>query len=148
MPCPQRAIVLGLLLLCGASAHGEIFKCTDANGTVQFTDHPCDTDATVIPRKAAPTDAEGPDEHLQKTRRLLDAMRQERQQAEQQKAEQKAAAEKRRHECLTARDDLRNITQASHLYRLDEQGNRVILSEEERTRETVDAKTRVAQSCN
>ena len=148
MPSTQRVIVLCLLLLCGASAHGEIFKCTDANGTVQFTDHPCDTDATVIPRKAAPADTEGPDEHLQKTRRLLDAMRQERQQAEQQKAEQKAAAEKRRHECIKARDDLRNITQASQLYRLDEQGNRVILSDDERNRATVDAQARVAQSCN
>jgi len=147
MPSTQRVIVL-CLLLCGASAHGEIFKCTDANGTMQFTDHPCGTDVTVIPRKAASPDAEGPDEHLQKTRRLLDAMRQERQQAEQQKAEQKAAAEKRRHECLTARDDLRNIARASHLYRLDEQGNRVILTDEERKRATVDAQARVTQSCN
>ena len=147
MPSTQRVIVLGLLLLCGASARGEIFKCTGANGAVQFTDHPCDTDATVIPRKAAPSETEGPDEQLQKTQRLLDAMRQERQQAEQQKAEQKAAAEKRKHECLNARDNLRNITQASNLYRLDEQGNRVILSDEERNRATDSARARVAQWC-
>ena len=147
MPSLRRVIVLGLLLLCGASAHGEIFKCTGANGAVQFTDHPCDTEATVIPRKAAPQESEGPDEHLQKTERLLDAMRQERQQAEQQKAEQKAAAEKRRHECINARDDLRNITYASNLYRLDEQGNRVIFSDDERNRATVDARARVAHWC-
>ncbi len=143
----QRAIVLGLLLLCGAAARGEVFKCTDASGRVQFTDHPCDADATVIPRKAAPAEAEGPDEHMRKTRRLLDAMRQEREQAQQQKAEQQAEAEKRKRECLNARDDLRNITQASHLYRLDEQGNRVILSDEERTRATDDTRARVAQWC-
>ena len=147
MSSSQRAIVLGLLLLCGASVHAEIFKCTGANGAVQFTDHPCDTEATVIPRKAVPPEAEGPDEHLEKTRRLLDAMRQERQQAEQQKAEQKAAAEKRKHECLNARDNLRNITQASNLYRLDEQGNRVIFSDDERNRATVDARARVAHWC-
>jgi Domain of unknown function (DUF4124) len=143
----QRAVVLGLLLLCGAAARGEIFKCTGANGAVQFTDHPCDTDATVIPRKAAPAEADGPDEHMRKTQRLLDAMRQEREQAAQQKAEQQAEAEKRKRECLNARDDLRNITQASHLYRLDEQGNRVILSDEERTRATDDTRARVAQWC-
>ena len=144
----QHFIAMGLLLLCGASARGEIFKCTGANGVVQFTDHPCDTDATLIPRKATPSEAEGPDEHLRKTRRLLDAMRQERQQEEQQKAQQKAAAEKRQHECVGARDYLRNITRASHLYRLDEQGNRVILSDEERSRATSDAHERVAKWCN
>ncbi len=144
----QRVIVLGLLLLFGVSARGEIYKCTGANGAVQFTDHPCDTDSTVIPRKAAPPEAEGPDEHLLKTRRLLDAMRQEREQAEQEKAQQKAELEKRQHECLSARDYLRNVTQASNLYRLDEKGNRVFLSDEERSRATDDAHARVAQWCN
>jgi hypothetical protein len=144
---PRRAAVLALSLLCGASARGEVFKCTDSSGAVQFTDHPCGTESTVIPRKAAPSAADEPDEHLRKTERLLDAMRHEREQAEQQKAEQQAEQEKRRRECLNARDDLRNITQASHLYRLDEQGNRVILSDDERSRATEDTKARVAKWC-
>ena len=147
MSQPQRAILLGLLLLCGGAARAEVFKCTDASGAVQFTDHPCGTDSTVIPRKAAPTEADEPDDHLKKTQRLLDAMRHERLQAEQQKAEQQAAADKRRRACLNARDDLRNITRASHLYRLDAQGNRVVLSDEERRRATEDTKARVAQWC-
>jgi hypothetical protein len=145
---PQRVIALGLLLLCSALARGEIYKCTDASGAVQFSDHPCTGVSTYSGRKSAPPDAQGPDEQLQKTRRLLDAMQQEREQAQREKAQQKAAAEKRRHECLDARDDLRNITQASHLYRLDEQGNRVILTDEERKRATESARARVAQSCN
>jgi len=148
MPSPQRAIVLGLLLLCGASASGEVYKCTDAAGAVQFTDHPCTGVSTYIGRKAEPTEDPGVDEHLQKTQRLLDALQQEREQAEQEKAQQKAAAEKRQHECVSARDYLRNITQASSIYRLDEQGNRVILSDEERSRATDDAHARVAKWCN
>jgi hypothetical protein len=143
----QRTGVLAVLLLCGASARGEVFKCTDASGAVQFTDHPCGTESTVIPRKAAAPAAEEPDEHLRKTERLLDAMRHEREEAEQQKATQQAEEEKRRRECLNARDDLRNVTQASHLYRLDEQGNRVILSDAERSRATEDTKARVAKWC-
>jgi hypothetical protein len=145
---PLRVIVLGLLLLCGASARGEIYKCTDAAGAVQFSDHPCTGVSTYIGRKAAASDAQVPDEHLQKTQRLLDAMQQEREQAEREKAQQKAAAEKRQHECANARDYLRNVTQASNLYRLDEQGNRVILSDEERSRATDDAHARVAKWCN
>ena len=148
MSSPQRVVVLGLLLLCGANARGEIYKCTDAAGAVQFSDHPCTGVSTYIGRKSAPSEEQGPDEHLLKTQRLLDAMQQEREQAEQEKAQQKAAAEKRQHECANARDYLRNITQASNLYRLDEQGNRVILSDEERNRATDDAHARVAKWCN
>ena len=147
MLSPLRFITLGLLLLCSAGARGEIYKCTDASGAVQFSDRPCTGVSTYIGRKPVPSEEQGPDEHLQKTQRLLDAMRQEREEAQQQKAEQKAAAEKRKRECLDARDTLRNITQASHLYRLDEQGNRVILSDAERTRATEDTKARVAQWC-
>jgi hypothetical protein len=145
---PKRVIVLCLLLLCGAGARSEVYKCTDATGAVQFTDHPCTGVSTYVGRKAAATEEPGPDEQLQKTRRLLDAMQQEREQAEREKAQQKAAAEKRRHECASARDYLRNITRASSIYRLDEQGNRVILSEEERNRATDDAHARVAKWCN
>ena len=148
MPSLQRVIALGLLLLCGASARGEVYKCTDAAGTVQFTDHPCTGVSTYIGRKAEPTEAQDADEHLQKTRRLLDAMQQEREQAEREKAQQKAAAEKRQHECVNARDYLRSVTRASGIYRLDEQGNRVILSDEERSRATDDAHARVAKWCN
>jgi Domain of unknown function (DUF4124) len=144
---PKPVIALGLLLLCGASARGEIYKCTDASGAVQFSDRPCTGVSTYIGKKSASPETQGPDEHLQKTRRLLDALRQEREQAEQEKAQQKAAAEKRQHECLSARDYLRNITQSSYIYRLDEQGNRVILSDEERNRATDDARARVAKWC-
>jgi hypothetical protein len=145
---PERVIVLGLLLLCGASARGEIYKCTDASGTVQFSDRPCTSVSTYIGRSTAAPDAQGPDERLQKTRRLLDALQQEREQAKREQEQQKAEAEKRKRQCLNARDDLRNITQASHLYRLDEQGNRVIFSDEERNRATDSARARVAQWCN
>jgi hypothetical protein len=144
----QRVIVLGLLLLCGASARGEIYKCTDATGAVQFSDRPCTDVSTYIGNKAALPEAQGPDDHRQKTQRLLDALQEEREQAKREKAQQKAAAEKRKHDCLNARDDLRNITQASHLYRLDDQGNRVILSDEERNRATEETRARVAQWCN
>ena len=78
----------------------------------------------------------------------LDAMKAEQEQAKQKKAQQKAAAEKRRRNCNDARDTLRNITEAGRLYRLDEQGKRVILSDQERTRATDDARARGAKWCN
>jgi uncharacterized protein DUF4124 len=148
MPRSPYVIALGLLL-CSACARGEIFKCTDANGAVQFTDHPCGGDSTVITKKTAPpAEAQTPDEHLQKTQRLLDALQAEREQAKHDQEQRKAETEKRKHNCINARDDLRNITEAGRLYRLDEQGNRVILSDPERTRATDEARGQVAQWCD
>jgi hypothetical protein len=144
---PQRVVILGLALLCGASARGEIYKCTDSTGAVQFSDRPCTGVSTYIGKKSLPSQTPAPEEQLQRTQRLLDALQEEREQAQREKAEKKAEAEKRKRACLNARDDLRNITQASHLYRLDEQGNRVILSDEERNRATESARARVAQWC-
>lgn len=150
MSSPARVIVLALLL-SSAGARGEIYKCTDANGTVRFTDQPCTGVSTVISKKAppqAPAEQSDPDEHMQKTQRLLDALQAEREQAKQKKEQQQADAEKRKHNCNNARDDLRNITEAGRLYRLDEQGNRVILTDPERTRATDEARARVAQWCD
>jgi hypothetical protein len=143
----QRVIALSLLL-CSASARGEIYKCTDANGGVQFTDRPCTGVSTLIGKKAPPPDARSPDEHLQKTLRLLDALQEERDQAKREHAQQQAEAEKRKRNCVTARDYLRNITTASRLYRLDEAGNRVIFSDAERTRATNEAQAQVAHWCD
>jgi hypothetical protein len=140
-------IVLGLLL-GSACARGEIFKCTDTGGTVQFTDHPCNGDATVIRKTTAPPQAQGPDEHMQKTQRLLDALQAEREQAKREQAQRKAEAETRKRKCNYARDSLATITRASRLYRLDAQGKRVILSDEERSRATDKARSRVAGWCD
>ena len=144
----QRVIALSLLLFCGASARGEIYKCTDASGAVQFSDRPCTGVSTLIGKKTPPPQTQSPDEHMQKTRRLLDALREERDQAKQEHAQQQAEAEKRKRNCVTARDYLRNITTASRLYRLDEAGNRVIFSDAERTRATNEAQAQVAHWCD
>jgi hypothetical protein len=148
MPRPLCVIAWCVLLLGSVSARGEIYKCTDASGAVQFSDRPCTGVSTLITRKKSPPDAQSPDEHMQKTRRLLDALQEERDQAKQEQAQQQAAAEKRKRNCVTARDDLRNITQASRLYRLDEAGNRVILSDEERTRATGETQAKMAHWCD
>jgi hypothetical protein len=144
----SQPVIILCLLLCGASARGEVYKCTDAAGAVQFTDHPCTGVSTYVGRKAAASEEQVTDDRLQKTRRLLDALQQERELAEREKAQQKAAVEKRQHECASARDYLRNVIRASSIYRLDEQGNRVILSDEERSRATDDAHARVAKWCD
>jgi hypothetical protein len=85
---------------------------------------------------------------MQKTRRLLDAMEAERNQEKQAAAEQKAEKERRQQNCNNARDRYQSIVSASRLYDLDEQGNRVTLTDDQRARSTERSRAEVERWCN
>jgi len=138
-------ILLGLL---AAPVAAEIYKCTDANGTPRFTDTPCGETPTALKKHSAPPAAASPDERMQKTRRLLDAMEAERNQEKQAAAEDQAEKELRQKNCNNARDRYRAYIEAGSLYDLDENGKRVVLSDEQRARSTARARAEVKQWCN
>lgn len=144
----HSAPVMVLLGLLAAPAAAEIYKCTDANGTTRYTDTPCGETPTALKKHAAPPVSASPDARMQKTRRLLDAMEAERNQEKQAAAEQKAEKERRQKNCNNARDRYRAYIEAGSLYDLDENGNRVVLSDEQRTRSTERARAEVERWCN
>jgi hypothetical protein len=136
-----------LLMLCATAADGEIYKCTDARGKVHYGDRPCGKDASLfVPKGAPPADA-GVDQRRQKTQRLLDALEAERRQEQQAAEEQRVEAEKRRLNCQRARARLRQYTEASALYHVDEEGTRTVFSDAEREASTQEARAAVAQWC-
>lgn len=138
MPEASTTRLLFFLFCAGLSlpAAAEIYKCTNASGGVDFSDRPCGADATVVtPRPAsggsptaAPTDAQRRD----KTRRLLDSMEAERKEKKRIEAEAKAEKEERRENCIQARRYHQRITTASRVSRYDDEGNRIVLNDEER----------------
>ena len=84
---------------------------------------------------------------MDRTQRLLrafDAENAERRQAE---AEARTAREEAVKHCEQARNRLRFLTEARSLYRLDEDGNRVVFSFEEREQSEQQARTEVAKWC-
>jgi hypothetical protein len=143
--CVPVAALLGLL---AASAAAEVYKCTDANGSTRYTDTSCGETSTTIKQHAAPPAAASPDERMQKTRRLLDAMEAERNQKKLAATEQQAEKERRERNCDSARDRYQRFISASRLYDLDEQGNRVILTDDQRARSTEHARTEVERWCD
>lgn len=142
-------IPLLVALLGSTPVQAAIYKCTDAQGDTQYSDEPCGGNTTVfVPRTAAPASAEDAAERMDKTRRLLrayDVENADRQRQEQATRTARAEAEKN---CAAARDRLRSVTQASALYRLDEEGNRVVLSFDERAASEEQAHAAVAHWCN
>jgi hypothetical protein len=138
-----------LVLLLAEPVLAGIYKCTTADGSIQYTDTPCGESATAIRKPAAPTSpATTQDERMQKTRRLLDAMEAERNEEKRLAAEAKAAKEKRKRNCVLARDRYRRLTTASRLYDLDEEGNHVILNDTQRSQTEARAKADIERWCD
>jgi hypothetical protein len=139
----------GVLLLYASTAVAGVYKCTGADGTVQYRDTPCDSKAQGLRKLDTPVpDAVTPDDRMEKTRRLLDAMREERQQKEEQAEEEKTKREQRRNRCNRARDNLRRMQQSGRLYRLDESGNRVYLPDSEREAEIAQMRKSMETWCD
>jgi hypothetical protein len=141
--------VMAVLFSMATPVSAGVYKCTDEQGRVQYTDTPCGESATSFRKQTTPAGpAATQDERMQKTQRLLDAMEAERNEEQRQAAQAKAEKEKRRRNCGIARDRYRRLTTASRLYDLDEQGNRVILNDQQRTDAEARAKAAVEQWCD
>jgi hypothetical protein len=145
---PYLLITAGALLLCGTAAGAGIFRCASTDGGVQYRDTPCDSEASSLRRLDPPASgAVTPDARMDRTRRLLDAMREERRQKQQQAEEEKAAQAQRRQRCNQARDFLRSLERAGRVYRLDDAGNRVYLPEDSREEALDRARAGVGKWC-
>jgi len=137
-----------LFAVVATPVSAEIFKCTDAQGKIQYTDTPCGQTSTAIKKHSAPSAAASPDEHMQKTRRLLDAMDAEHDAEKRTAAEAKAEKKKRKQNCYTARDRYRQLVSAGRIYDLDKNGNRVIYNDAQRAKTEASAKADVDKWCD
>lgn len=144
----KRLFPLLVFLLACTPLHAEIYKCTDARGNTQYSDEPCGGHATVFVPEAAPAPAGDAAQRLDKTQRLLRAYDVENVERQRKETEARTARAESKKNCSRARDHLRNITQASALYRLDQDGNRVALSFEERAASEEQARAAVARWCH
>ena len=146
MKCTCMIFVAALL----TSTHGlaEIYKCRDAQGKVQYADKPCAGESAVFTPRAAPKVDENSEQRMRKTQRLLRAYQEESIRKKEQQAEARAEKQARKRNCASARDRYEGFMRAGRIYRLDEEGNRVIYSDEERSQTTEQAKLEVERWCD
>jgi hypothetical protein len=118
-----------ILVMCTLPVAADIQRCTEADGSVSFSDTPCGEETTAI-RKYRP--AEFPDNATgnSKRERLLRAFEVERRQAQQQADKEAARQAERDKKCRIARDQLRSVNRAGRIYNVDENGDRVVQSDE------------------
>ncbi|WP_455233839.1 DUF4124 domain-containing protein [Thiogranum longum] len=147
---PAGKTVFVVLLMAGLSAaHGDLYRWVDEKGQVHFSDQPQGQQSSKLKPLPAPASAQTDQgSRMEKTRKLLNAYEIERQQEREQKAKQKEQEQQRRKNCNQARDDLRQYTDFGNIYRLDDEGNRVYLSEQEKRTLIQRSRAAVAKWCD
>ncbi|MGD2054544.1 MAG: DUF4124 domain-containing protein [Gammaproteobacteria bacterium] len=145
--------LMNLLLLTSVfSVHAGVYKWVDENGKVHYGDRPeaaqpaveMDVDDTAVTVPAFGGDDLSRDE---KRERLLEAMEEDRIEKQEKLEKQKAIREQNRRKCNGYRDRMRHYERASALYKLDDNGNRVYMSETDRARATKDLRAKISKYC-
>lgn len=106
---PEKLFFL-LLLLAAGSAGAEILRWTDADGNVQYGQHPpAGADAEHIRTQPAPRSAPAA-KPLQQQMEELDARLEAKRRQEAEAARNKQDAEQRRHNCQNARSNVEQLS--------------------------------------
>lgn len=159
----QRSLVpfaLSLAVLGLQTASAEVYKWIDAEGRVYFSDRPPQAGAETVPMPGtqagpagAPANASAdapsdtPEERLEKQRKLLHAFEEERRQKRDTQEQERQDQAERQQNCVLARDNLQSLEQASSVYRLGPDGERIFLDEAQREQSLAGARAAVEQWC-
>ena len=146
------ASILGVLavLVFSQGAAAAVYKWVDENGKVHYSDKPPADNATEMDVETG-GDSSGPTltetQRKAKQQRLLEAFEKERQ--DKQAAEAQAKKEKQEREawCRRAREELAQMRSAGYLYEYDDDGNKVILSDEGRAQATREYQREIDKYC-
>jgi hypothetical protein len=148
----STTLLAGIVLAAGSPAAGEIYKWTDANGTVHYGDRPSGADSEQ--RLDIASERTDPERIQQIVQARADA-RAERQEAEAAQAadepspeELRAEAEERAQKCTEYKDRLQKFVTSRRLYRHDENGERVYLDEEQTLAARADVQKKVEEFCS
>lgn len=144
----KLSLLIALLLVAVASPGlAEVYQCRDADGSVRFTDRPCDDSSGLLSFPARDT-ADIDDARRDRTRKLLNAMRQERIEERERNAREQDERKQSIRKCAMARDRLAFLQRAGALYELDDSGERVLLSDAQRDEAIGRERQRVGKYCD
>lgn len=134
MSSTATSVFLGVLILVATvDLRAEIHRWVDEHGQVHYEERTkAQSDSGLQSYKPPEGGGQTPQQRMEKTRKLLNAYEVERQQARQRETEKRQEQEEQKRNCALARDKLRQHQSYGSVYRLNEHGERVYLSESER----------------
>jgi lysyl-tRNA synthetase class II len=134
-------------LLCTTASAAEVYKWEDDQGQVHYGRKPPDDGAAAIEIKPYHETDQATLKRIEKNKKLLRIFEEERQISKQEAMEARKEEEERRKQCIRAKKALENLNFSGRLYRLNENGEKVFLSEEERNNEKQAIRKQMKKVC-
>ena len=141
------------LLMLPLMTQAAVYKWIDDEGNVHYGDRPTASEPSVemevddivtIPTFGGRNDSMSREE---KRERLLQAMEEDRLEKKQQREQNQALKQRNRKKCNLYRDRMRHYQRASGIYSLDEDGNRVYMSDADRASATKNLQKKIDKYC-
>ncbi|MBL3556016.1 MULTISPECIES: DUF4124 domain-containing protein [Marinobacter] len=142
-----------LILLCWLVtlvAQAGTYRWVDENGQTHFGDRPpVNTVADeVLLKAAAPTSDQAARERKQRVNEFLEQSERERAERNRAEAEQEATTAKHEARCQALRARLKFLKSVSGIYRLNDEGERVFVDDQENERLRREFRARVQSECD
>jgi len=145
---PNKFLFIIFFLFCLSNANAEVYKWIDENGKVVYGDKPTSSDAEQIKIKRTPVQDPEVQERYEKQNKLLDIMKQERDEKNALKKEEKKKKDEQNKMCADARKELKKIKEARYLYEdSDDPNNPRIWTDEERKAEEKKYEDYIKKNC-
>ena len=151
-----RHLTIGIIALALTAAGGafanEIYKYTDADGNVHYTDRPSgESSEERLQVSYNRTDSAAVQNRVE-TRQATEAKREEArteaQKAKQAAEDERTAAEERAAKCADYRQKMKSMLEARRVYREDESGERVYLDDVARAEARTKAEELIKEHCD
>ena len=141
-------IILISSIVASFSIQAEVYKWTDKQGNVHYTDRSVkDSSEMNVYTEGNKNKPAGTNDRTEKRRKLIDAMKEDRKEKEKLKKEGQKRKKKLKRQCQWAKDRLQGYETAGGIYNLDKEGKRVVLSDKERNNITKKLRSDIKKHC-
>lgn len=146
-----RTLLVSALLVATVPASAEIYRWVDAQGHVHYSDRPVPGATRVVGIVTHATNpaavAERNDSAQQQRQAEQTAAQKEQTDRAAAKTVDKDVAKIQEERCKKAREDYRVATESQRLYRVNKDGERVYLSDQELTEARINARKALDEAC-
>ncbi|MDF0752640.1 DUF4124 domain-containing protein [Marinobacter sp. 71-i] len=146
----MKGLLILLCLLITPITQAGTYRWVDENGQTHFGDRPPVNTASdeVTLKSAAPSSDAAARERKQRMNEFLEQTERERTERNEAKARQEAQAAKHEARCQALRARLKYLKSVSGIYRLNSEGERVFVDDEENERIRQEFRARVQSECD
>ncbi|MES9939770.1 MAG: DUF4124 domain-containing protein [Candidatus Thiodiazotropha sp. 6PLUC2] len=144
------ALSLFIAIVYPQMLHAGVYKWTDEQGRVHFSDRPVSESSTEVKIRPAPSNSssnEIPEKRQQKMKRMLDSYQEDRSNKKEARQKAKKEKEKRKAKCIYAKDRYKSHNRARGIYNFKKDGERSYMSDAERQSHMKQLKADVDRWC-